>query len=85
MKPLPFSLELKKRLSPETWPWLLTALRQDPWIWAALETTDLGRQVIGYAWVGAGGWTPAALGLLALGDEVQEADLTAQSDGSNFR
>jgi hypothetical protein len=76
MKPLPFSLELKKSLSPDTWPRLLTALRQDPWIWAALEATDLGRRALETLAPDPADWTPAALGLLALGGQSQSTDLT---------
>ena len=79
MKPLPFSLELKKRLSPDAWPWLLTALRQDPWIWTALETTDLGQRALETLAPEPEKWTPAALGLLALG----EPDTGGRPDGSS--
>ena len=77
MKPLPFSLELKKRVSPDAWPRLLTALRQDPWIWTALESTDLGQRALETLAPDPDGWTPAALGLLVLGGQIQPADLTA--------
>ena len=78
MKPLPFSLELKKHSSPGTWPWLLTALRQDPWIWAALEASDLGQQALETLGQEPSDWTPAALGLLAIGGQVQSTELTTQ-------
>lgn len=77
MKRLPFSLELKKLIPPEAWPWLLTALRQDSWIWAALESTPLGERALESLPPDPAVWTPAALGLLALDDPISPGALAA--------
>ncbi len=78
MKPLPFSLELKNRLPADAWPWTSAALRQDQWIWSALESTDLGRQALETFPPDPAAWSPAALGLLALGQPVHWEELISE-------
>lgn len=75
MKPLPFALELKHRLPEDAWSWLLPALRQDHWIWSALEAAQLGWRALESLPPELAAWSPAALGLLALEDPAQAAEL----------
>lgn len=61
-----FITELKVRLSEETWPWVVTALRQDALVWDSLEGTDLGPHALAAMPNRPESWSPAALALLVL-------------------
>ncbi len=66
MNKINFSLELKKRIPPADWAWLLLSLRQDESVWTSLEETELGAQALDQFTARAEAWSPAALSLLAL-------------------
>jgi len=66
MSTLKFTLELKKRIPPADWAWLLLSLRQDKCVWSALEETELGKQALDQFPAQADAWSPAALSLLTL-------------------
>ncbi len=76
MNPPSFSIQLKNRLSPETWPGIYLALQQDPLVWESLSATDLGGIVLESGDHRPDQWSPAALTLRAIGLPISLSDLT---------
>jgi tetratricopeptide (TPR) repeat protein len=59
-----FFLNLQQKIGSKERPWLIFALRQDPWVWRLLNTTGLGKTALEELPPQAEAWTPATLALL---------------------
>ncbi|MEJ2710071.1 MAG: hypothetical protein P8074_20845, partial [Anaerolineales bacterium] len=59
-----FFLNLQQKIGSKERPWLIFALRQDPWVWRFLNTSGLGKTALEELPPQAQAWTPAALALL---------------------
>lgn len=66
MNSLPFTPALKRKFSPDAWPWVLNSLWQDELLWGCLEKTDLGSRALIELSGEPEKWTPASLALLDL-------------------
>lgn len=66
MPDMHFTPALKRKISPEAWPWVLTALWQDPLVWNSLENSELGLRALNALDGSPESWSPARLALLDL-------------------
>ena len=73
-----FLKQLRSLLPESDWQPVLSALRQDRLVWAALQDDALCSRALESCGKIASAWNPARLGLLSLGYTLNEADLQAQ-------
>jgi tetratricopeptide (TPR) repeat protein len=73
-----FLKQLRSLLPESDWQPVLTALRQDRLVWAALQDDALCSRALESCGKIASAWNPARLGLLSLGYTLNEVDLQAQ-------
>lgn len=62
-----FIIKLKDTLREDEWPWVISALRQDPVIWQSLQDPNFGELALSRGGDQPSNWTPAGLAFLALG------------------
>jgi tetratricopeptide (TPR) repeat protein len=70
-------VKLHQHIKADDWAWVLVALRQDRLIWQSLESSDLGEKALSAIPSNGEKWTPAALALLALGNQYSPESLIA--------
>lgn len=70
-----FIIGLKKKLSQDTWSWVITALRQEPLVWDSLINTDLGMRALTISPAQPESWSPAALALQAIDEPLSLENL----------
>jgi len=77
-----FLTEIKQCFSPAESPALLAALRQDGLVWQSLSRAEIWQKAIPRLGSRLEAWTPAYLGLLALGSDCLVEDLRGEAPGS---
>lgn len=75
MTPNHFLLRLRSHFAEPAWSWLIAALFQDQTFWHALTETKLGEKALSTLPGVPETWTPAALGLLACGEDISTSQL----------